>query len=112
MSNIKAEIHKHNKNTLEKAQQKHPDTEICNCTNKKQCSFNRQCLTESIVYQADIAGNILGYKKKFTLVYPKQHLKFAMVTTKITPLQNNVIKTIRNYPRSIGRKNNRTEYPE
>ena len=26
MSNIKAEIHKHSKNTLEKAQQKHPDT--------------------------------------------------------------------------------------
>ena len=30
MSNIKAEIHRHNKNNLEKAQQKHPDTQLCN----------------------------------------------------------------------------------
>ena len=36
MPNIKPEIHKHNKNTLEKAQQKHPDTRLCNCPNKKQ----------------------------------------------------------------------------
>ena len=34
---------------------------------------------------------LLVIKKKFTLVYPKQHLKFAMVTTK-NCLQNNVIK--------------------
>ena len=50
MPNIKAEIHKHNKNTLEKAQQKYPDTQLCNFTNKTQCPLNRQCLTESIVY--------------------------------------------------------------
>ena len=54
MPNIKAEIHKHNINTLEKAQRKHPDTQLCNCTNKKQCPLNRQCLTESIVYQPNI----------------------------------------------------------
>ena len=46
------------------------------------------------------------FTQTFTLVYPKQHLKFAMGTTK-----NKVIETIRNYPRSIGRENNRTEYP-
>ena len=45
------------------------------------------------------------FTQTFTLVYPKQHLKFAMGTTK-----NKVIETIRNYPRSIGRENNRTEY--
>ena len=45
MPNIKAETHKHNKNTLEKAQQKSPDTQLCNCTNKKQCPLNKQCLT-------------------------------------------------------------------
>ena len=44
MPNIKVEIHKPNKNTLEKAQQKHPDTQLCNCTNKKQCSLNGKCL--------------------------------------------------------------------
>ena len=46
------------------------------------------------------------FTQTYTLVYPKQHLKFAMGTTK-----NKVIETIRNYPRSIGRENNRTEYP-
>ena len=67
MPNIKAEIHKHNINTLEKAQRKHPDTQLCNCTNKKQCPLNRQCLTESIVYQANITANIPGYKEKVYL---------------------------------------------
>ena len=61
---IKAEIHKHNKDTLEKAQQKHPDVHFCNCTNKKPCPLNGQCLTESIVYQATITANIPGYKEK------------------------------------------------
>ena len=46
MLNIAAEIHKHNKNTLEKAQQKNWHTQHCNCTNKKPCSLNGQCLTE------------------------------------------------------------------
>ena len=41
MPNIKAEIHKRNKNILEKAQQKHPDTQHCNCT-KKAVSFERE----------------------------------------------------------------------
>ena len=49
MPNIKAEIHKHNKNILEKAQQKNPDTQLCNCANKKQCPLNGQCLTENIL---------------------------------------------------------------
>ena len=64
MPNIKATTHKHNKNTLEKAQQKHPDTQLCNCTNKKQCPLNGQYPTESIVYQANITANLPGYKKK------------------------------------------------
>ena len=34
MPNIKAKIHKHNKSILEKAQQKSPDTQLCNCANK------------------------------------------------------------------------------
>ena len=63
MPNMKAKINKH-KNTLEKAQQKHPDTHLCYCTNKKQWSLNGQCLTESIVYQANITANIPGYKEK------------------------------------------------
>ena len=67
MPNIKAEIHKHNKKTLEKSQQKHPDTQLCNCTNKKQRPLNGQCLTESIVYQANIMANIIGYKEKVYL---------------------------------------------
>ena len=50
MPNIKAELHKHNKNTSEKGQQKHQDTQLCNCTNKKLCPLNGQCRTEGIVY--------------------------------------------------------------
>ena len=57
MPNIEAKTHKHNKNTLEKAQQKHPDTQLCNCTNKKQCRLNGQCFTESIVYKVNIMAN-------------------------------------------------------
>ena len=67
MPSIKAEIHKHNKNTLEKAQQKHPDTQLSNCTNKKLCPLNRQCLTESVVYQVNTTGNLPGYKEKVYL---------------------------------------------
>ena len=67
MPNIKAEIHKDNKKTLEEAQLNHPDTQLCNCTNKKQCPLNGQCLTESIVYQANITANIPGYKEKVYL---------------------------------------------
>ena len=68
MSNIKAEMHKHKKNILvEKAQQSNPDTQLCNCANKKQCPLNGQCLTESIVYQANITANIPGYKEKVYL---------------------------------------------
>ena len=67
MPNMKAEIHKQNKNTLEKAQQKQTDTQLCNCASKKQCPLNGQCLTESIVYQANITANIPGYKEKVYL---------------------------------------------
>ena len=88
MPNIKAEIQGHNKNTLEKAQQKHPDTQLCNCPNKKQCPLDGQCLTEEYCLPSKYHG--------------KQHLKFTMVTTK-NRLRNNVRKTIRNYPRSVGR---------
>ena len=67
MQNIKVEIRKHNKNILENAQQNHADTQLCNCSNKKQCPLNGQCLTESIVYQANITANIPGYKEKVYL---------------------------------------------
>ena len=88
---IKAEIHKHNKSILEKARQKNPDSQLRNCTNKKQRLLNEQCLlrvfstklisrktflaasfkrtvpTESIVYQANITENIPGNKEKVYL---------------------------------------------
>ena len=69
------EIHKHNKNTLEKTQQKYPDTQPCNCTNKKQCLFNGQYLTEGIVFQANILANISGYKEKVCLGVSKTTFK-------------------------------------
>ena len=58
--NIKGEIHKHDKSTSEKTYQKHPDTQLCNCTNEKQRPLNGHCLTESIVCQANITANIPG----------------------------------------------------
>ena len=64
MPNIKAEINKHNKNTLEKAQQKHLDTQLCNSTKEKQCLLYGQCLTNSIAYQDNITANIPGYRKE------------------------------------------------
>ena len=88
---IKAEIHKHNKSILEIAQQKHPDTQLCNCTNKMQRLLNKQCLLRVLSTKRISRKTFLVIKKKFTLAYPKQHLKFAMVTTKILS-QDNIIK--------------------
>ena len=67
MLNIKAETHKHNKNTVDKTQQNNPESQLCDCTNIKQYPLNGQCLTKSIVYQANITANILGYKEKVYL---------------------------------------------
>ena len=64
---IKAEIHKHNKDPLEKGQQKHQDTQPCNCTKKYSVLLNGKSFTESIVYQANITVNIFGYKEKVYL---------------------------------------------
>ena len=102
MPNIKAEIHKHNKNTLEKDQQKHPDTHLCNYANKKQCPLNGQCLTENIIYQAYITENIPGYKEKVYLGVSEAIFK-AHYGNNNNCLLKNVIKAIPNYPRSIGR---------
>ena len=63
MPNITSKIHTHKKkNTLQKAQQKHQDTKLCNCTNREKCPLNGQSLTESIVCQANITANIPGHK--------------------------------------------------
>ena len=97
MLDIETKIQKHSKNSLEKAQQKHPDTQLCNCRNKKQCPVNGQCFTETIVYQANITASISGYKEKVYLGVSKTAFKVCC------GLQNNVIKMIQNYPRSIGR---------
>ena len=75
MSNFKEEIHKHNKAVLKKAQQKHPDTQLCNCTNKKQCHLNGQFLTESIIDQANITATIPGYKAKVYIGVSKATFK-------------------------------------
>ena len=102
MPNIQAEIHKHNKNILKKDKKNHPDTQICNCTSKKQCPLNGHCLTESIVYQANITANIPGYKEKVFLSVSETTFKVRYGNHK-NRLQSNVMKTIRNYPRNIGR---------
>ena len=95
MPNIKVEIRKHNKNILEKAQQNNADTQLCNCSNKNQCPLNGQCLTESIIYQANITANIPGYKEKVHLGISETIFKVY----KKNRLQNKIIKTIRSYLR-------------
>ena len=82
MPNIKAEIHKHNKSILEKAQQKNRDTQLCNSINKKQWLLNRQCLIQSIVYQANITANIPGFKEKVYLSISKTTFKVCYVNHK------------------------------
>ena len=65
MPNIKAEINKRSKNTLQTFQQKYPDIQLSNCTNKKQWqTLNGQSLTDSIFYQANMTANNTGYKEK------------------------------------------------
>ena len=92
MPNIKAEIRKHNKNTLE-VQQKHPDT---------RCPLNGQCLIESIVYQANITGNIPGYKEKVYLSVSETTFKVYYGNHKKSFTKKQRHKN-RNYPRSTGR---------
>ena len=67
MSNNKAEI-KHNKITLEKASRKHSDTQLYKCTREKQCLLHGQCLSGSIVYEANITAKIAGFKEKVYFV--------------------------------------------
>ena len=101
MPNGKSETNKHNQNIL-KPIQRHPDIQLCNCTNKKQCPLKDQCLTESIVYQVDITANIPGYKEIFYLNASKTIFKVCHGNHK-KRLQNNVMKTTWNYPRSVER---------
>ena len=62
---------------LQKPQQKHRDTQLCNCINKKQWPLNRQCLTESILYQTNIIANIPGYKEEVFLGVSKTTFKVS-----------------------------------
>ena len=66
MPNIKAEIQKHSKITLKKL---YKNIQIASCATVKQgvCPLKGQCLTESIVYQANITANIPGYKEEIYL---------------------------------------------
>lgn len=78
MANMKAYISKHNKNTLLKAHRKHLDIQLGNCTNKQQCRIDLlRLLSAKLILQE----TFVIVKKKFTFVYPKLHLKFALVTT-------------------------------
>ena len=64
MAIIKAEIHKHSKDTLEKAQKNIQILSSATAQKKYGVLLNGTCFTESIVYKANITVNILGYKEK------------------------------------------------
>ena len=62
MPNMKNIINMHNKKII------HPPTKnvtkTCNCIKKNQCPLNEKCLTESLVYKADIISNEENSKTK------------------------------------------------
>ena len=70
MPNIKAEVKKTQQKYLRNA-----DIQLCNSPNKKQCPLNRQWLTDSIFYPANITENIPGYKEKNYLSVSETKIK-------------------------------------
>ena len=62
MPNIKSIITAHNRKILNN---KEPDTakKQCNCWDRKKCPLNEKCLTNQIVYQANINSDLEDYKE-------------------------------------------------
>ena len=63
MSNIKTSISNHNRRLLE--QQIVPPSTGCNCRTLNECPLNGKCLTESLVYQAEITSTDAGEAKTY-----------------------------------------------
>ena len=62
MPNIKTKINAHNREILRNKPPKNANH--CNCQQKENCSMNRACLKESLVYYATINCNDKNYKPK------------------------------------------------
>ena len=60
MSNVKTSISNHNRQVLK--QQAEPSAS-CNCRSLNECPLNGKCLTESLVYQAEITATDVGETK-------------------------------------------------
>ena len=78
--------------------------------NKKQCPLKRQCLTESIVYQANITASIPHYKEK---VYPSMSkitfkVCFGNHKTSSTKQRHKIYTEL---SKKCWKVNSRTEYP-
>ena len=74
MGNISSIILSHNKNILKSVS----DTEYCcNCRFKESCPLQNKCLTNKIVYRADVKNPTNNEKKKHPLnnVSEFKHLK-------------------------------------
>ena len=95
MPNIKAEVKKTKQKDLRNA-----DIQLCNSTNKKQCPLNRQWLTESIFYPANITANIPGYKEK-------NYLSVSETTFKVCNSNHKKL-----FPKQHHKNDNRTEHPK
>ena len=63
MSNIETSISNHNRRLLE--QQIVPPSTGCNCRTINECPLNGKCLTESLVYQAEITATDAGEAKTY-----------------------------------------------
>lgn len=54
MTNIKQNIHGHNKSKLSEETQR-TETKLCNCRKPEECPMAQRCLTESVVYKATVS---------------------------------------------------------
>ena len=61
MENIKSLINNHNVKVLNNTAE---IQESCNCRNKNNCPLDGKCLTQNILYEAQITSNQLNYKQK------------------------------------------------
>ena len=66
MDNMKTMITKHNSRILNKYEnRKLQRTDNCNCRRKEQCPLQGNCLTDNIVYRADVTTTDTGETKQY-----------------------------------------------
>ena len=66
--NLDCIVARHNKRIMKNYEDMHaPPQRLCNCRDKNKCPFGNRCLTESIVYRADVTATGPVQESKFYL---------------------------------------------